>query len=840
MTNDHFASGLTSKYHFGLGAQHADEDAGAMLGAMERAGTDAGDDRRVEGVEDDGVTPVTLAHTTFPVDSAGYKGSFKLRKGASRTQTIKDNQIVLRYVRNTGGSYNVYGKGTNEMGTFDLVGTLILQGRSNGLMQLYRMYPRQAQQAAGAAGNKRGGPSSSAGGRPAPSSSPPPGPSSKAFRGGLTEKAPENSGPVPAMRPPEPFVASMSGLQRRESTRTVRLPSRLEEDDPQATMDRVMDRCRQILREVSDADAQKIFAAPVDPVAHGIPNYFDVIKDPMDLGTIQKRMDAGEVETPGELSRLVRLTFENAIAYNTMPDNVVNVTARALLSIFVKKFGTLDKTYNAARKNRKLTKAERQELKRKEKEAAREAKRRAREEKDRKRRAAEEASNEAKRMKLENVIDTNRSMMRAIARAAPADPDASMTRGEYNLLVDAVRQVQEQIVGLHKLMKRSRPSAGAPAGPVAQGADGGGSSEPPHGSSSADPSPGSKPPRKKKQKREQPAAAEPGGGSGGGSPPSSEDARAAPPEPPAEDLAPLSFEEQEALSESINLLPERLLPGAMQIIREADFVNDDDDEVDLDIDQLDTRTQRKLQKFVMENVKPKKKKRMSKKAKAAAAAAAEAAKPAPAAPEPSPPPAEDPKPSSSSSGGGKGPPSSSGGKSFFPVDDDDDSDEDEEEDLKLDSFNWAASSAAAADDEEEPPPAAADDGGADGDDLWGAAQKETEASRAREADRAKREEKVRAEAEAAAQKRMEEAAALGEQVRARREEEEAAEARRAEEAEREAEEARQAAREKALQEVNDVKNTIDLDAQREMMSKLEQEFNDNYSAGASPSSDFGF
>ncbi len=70
--------------------------------------------------------------------------------------------------------------------------------------------------------------------------------------------------------------------------------------------------------------------------------------------------------------------------------------------------------------------------------------------------------------------------------------------------------------------------------------------------------------------------------------------------PAVENLMPLSFEEQEALSEAINLLPEKLLPGAMQIIREADFVNDDDDEIDLDIDQLDTRTQRKLQSFVME------------------------------------------------------------------------------------------------------------------------------------------------------------------------------------------------------------------------------------------------
>ena len=35
---------------------------------------------------------------------------------------------------------------------------------------------------------------------------------------------------------------------------------------------------------------------------------------------------------------------------------------------------------------------------------------------------------------------------------------------------------------------------------------------------------------------------------------------------------------------------------------------------------------------------------------------------------------------------------------------------------------------------------------------------------------------------------------------------------------------------------------VDLDEQRNLMSKLEQEFNDNYSAGASPASDadFGF
>ena len=99
---------------------------------------------------------------------------------------------------------------------------------------------------------------------------------------------------------------------------------------------------------------------------------------------------------------------------------------------------------------------------------------------------------------------------------------------------------------------------------------------------------------------------------------------------------------------------------------------------------------------------------------------------------------------------------------------------------------------------------------------------------------------MRAEAEAAAQKRMAEAQELGEQARAKREEEEAAEALLREEQEREAEEARKAAREEAIKEGSDQQQTVDLDATRDLMRQYEQEFNDNYSAGASPSSDFGF
>ena len=543
-------------------AHDAAEDAKTMLNTMKDSGVDKDDHRHIKNVGGDGVSPQSIANSTFPIDSTQYKGSFKLRKGATRTQTIVDQQIVLKYVKNSGGSYNVYGNGQNEMGTFDLVGTLILQGKSNGLMQLYRLYPTVPSPVV-----------------PASSKT-----SSKVFQGGLTEKATKaNSGPAPPMKPHERFIPSMSGLQRRESSRMVRLPSRLEEDDPQAQMERCMDKCRQIVKELQDADVQKIFAAPVDPISLGVPTYFDIIKVPMDLGTVQKKMDNDEIESPEEFARLVHLTFENAVKFNTMPDNIVHVTARSLLVLFNKKFGSIDKIFNAAKKNKKLTKAERQELRRKEKEAAKDAKRKAKEEKERKRKAEEEASNESKRMKLENVLATNKTAMTAIARAAPSDPNAKVTRAEYTLLVQAVKQVQDQIAGLHKLVKKSSKSSSsshpAPASDMSSA----------YASSYvADYAVESSKPKKKKAKKEVEH--------------SSPDYSSTYPTqaPMEEDLQPLSFDEQEALSEAINLLPERLLPGAMQIIRESEIVNDDDDEIDLDIDQLDTKTQRKLQKFVMQ------------------------------------------------------------------------------------------------------------------------------------------------------------------------------------------------------------------------------------------------
>ena len=116
-----------------------------------------------------------------------------------------------------------------------------------------------------------------------------------------------------------------------------------------------MDQCRQILLNfLKEMDVNDFFTAPVDPVALNIPNYLEIIKEPMDLGTIENRMNVNVIDSPQEFARLVRLTFTNAIKYNSLPDNPVHRAARDMLSIFTSRFGTIDKAFEAAKKNKKL------------------------------------------------------------------------------------------------------------------------------------------------------------------------------------------------------------------------------------------------------------------------------------------------------------------------------------------------------------------------------------------------------------------------------------------------------------------------------------------------------
>lgn len=64
------------------------------------------------------------------------------------------------------------------------------------------------------------------------------------------------------------------------------------------------------------------FKEPVDPVTHHAPNYFDVVKRPMDLKTIKGKMDRGEYRSSVEFEADIRLIFQNCYEYWTPEDQV--------------------------------------------------------------------------------------------------------------------------------------------------------------------------------------------------------------------------------------------------------------------------------------------------------------------------------------------------------------------------------------------------------------------------------------------------------------------------------------------------------------------------------------
>ena len=65
------------------------------------------------------------------------------------------------------------------------------------------------------------------------------------------------------------------------------------------------------------------FLQPVDPVALGIPDYFDIIKNPMDFSTIQKNIENHVLENREDFAAAVRLVFSNAFLYNKPQDDVL-------------------------------------------------------------------------------------------------------------------------------------------------------------------------------------------------------------------------------------------------------------------------------------------------------------------------------------------------------------------------------------------------------------------------------------------------------------------------------------------------------------------------------------
>lgn len=116
---------------------------------------------------------------------------------------------------------------------------------------------------------------------------------------------------------------------------------------PNTTNIILMKQCETLLKRLMSHQYGWVFNTPVDIVKLNIPDYFTIIKHPMDLGTIKGKITSGTYSCPLEFAADVRLTFNNAMLYN-QPGNDVHIMADTLRKFFETRWKNIEKKLPAA------------------------------------------------------------------------------------------------------------------------------------------------------------------------------------------------------------------------------------------------------------------------------------------------------------------------------------------------------------------------------------------------------------------------------------------------------------------------------------------------------------
>lgn len=140
--------------------------------------------------------------------------------------------------------------------------------------------------------------------------------------------------------------ASIMITDKRRATEDIESPR-----EKKQKLDRVTtQQCSSILKTLMTHRFGWVFNQPVDPVALKIPDYFSIITDPMDLGTVKSKLERNLYQASEEFAADIRLTFSNAMLYNP-PGNHVHKIAKELLEAFEKKWRLPKEKWVSGRSN---------------------------------------------------------------------------------------------------------------------------------------------------------------------------------------------------------------------------------------------------------------------------------------------------------------------------------------------------------------------------------------------------------------------------------------------------------------------------------------------------------
>merc|ERR1712203_64558 len=112
---------------------------------------------------------------------------------------------------------------------------------------------------------------------------------------------------------------------------------------PKNRMAEAMKACNEIIKEMFSKKHSAYawpFYKPVDTEQLDLHDYKQVIKKPMDLGTVRTKMEGREYRVPTEFASDMRLIFTNCYKYNP-PDHDIVAMARKLQDVFEMKYAKI-------------------------------------------------------------------------------------------------------------------------------------------------------------------------------------------------------------------------------------------------------------------------------------------------------------------------------------------------------------------------------------------------------------------------------------------------------------------------------------------------------------------
>ncbi|KAK2953498.1 hypothetical protein BLNAU_11498 [Blattamonas nauphoetae] len=79
----------------------------------------------------------------------------------------------------------------------------------------------------------------------------------------------------------------------------------------------------QIVRDLIKLDEHGDFSVPVDPIRLNCPTYFDIVKNPQDLGSIKKGLETGKYQSAEDVVKDVQQVWENCRLFNSADHNLI-------------------------------------------------------------------------------------------------------------------------------------------------------------------------------------------------------------------------------------------------------------------------------------------------------------------------------------------------------------------------------------------------------------------------------------------------------------------------------------------------------------------------------------